>query len=300
MILKSFWDVFPDDYFGFSLKEALAFGICRNLIYQSFPKEKKDFEISTSFFFEGPPSEHGLILKAIDISEKINMKKLQLQSDRMEKLGEMTAHIAHEIRNPLGGIRGYSMLLYRHLAIQPHLQEMIAQIIEATRGLEKLVTSVLEFSKPLQINPKTVNLSDLLHQTVKWMKIDPASFSNIRYILHIPKEAIFAPIDPDAMKRCFLNLIVNALQAMPKGGEVMISLLKNESCCIVSISDTGIGMDEELLKTLFTPHFTTKKGGNGLGLVESQKIVKAHFGSIQVRSIKGKGSTFSINLPLKR
>lgn len=300
MILKRFWDIFSDDYFGFSLKEALCFGICRNLIYQSFPKEKKEFEISTSFYLEGPKSEHGLIIKAVDLSEKIKTQQLLSRSNRMAKLGEMATQIAHEIKNPLGGIRGYSMLLYRDLTMYPHFQEMIAQIIDAARSLENLVSSVLEFSKPIQISPQMVNLSDLLHQTIKWMKADPASLPTIRYALHIPNESIFVFIDSDAIKRCFLNLIVNALQAIPEGGEIMISLLKNETCCIVSISDTGIGMDEDQLKTLFTPHFTTKKRGNGLGLVEAQKIVEAHFGSIQVRSTLGKGTTFSINLPIKR
>ena len=118
--------------------------------------------------------------------------------------------------------------------------------------------------------------------------------------LHIPDSPILAPIDPDALKSALLNLIFNAFQAMPLGGVLTISLLKMETSCQIAVSDTGIGMDEEQQARLFSPFYTTKQKGNGLGLVETGKIIQAHFGSIDVRSQPKQGTTFTLTLPLKR
>ena len=133
------------------------------------------------------------------------------------------------------------------------------------------------------------------------IRADPALPENVRLEIHIPREPLLAPIDPDAMQASLLNLIYNGIQAMDQGGVLLISLLKPlEHLCQIDISDSGCGIEEEHLGQLFSPFFTTKKQGTGLGLAESQKIVKAHGGAIEVRSQKGRGSTFTLTLPLKR
>jgi signal transduction histidine kinase len=132
------------------------------------------------------------------------------------------------------------------------------------------------------------------------MKSDPACPKCIPWELHIPNDPVIAPIDSEVLKSALINLVLNAFQAMPLGGVLTISLLKTDSCYQIAISDTGIGMDEEQLKQIFSPFFTTKEKGNGLGLVEVQKIVQAHYGTIDVRSCVSKGTTFTLTLPLKR
>lgn len=291
---KTFWETFADDLFGFSMREALRFGIVHRLLY------RKEMEISTGFVYEGPKRNHGMLVVARDISEKQRLQLVASRNDRMRELGEMAATVAHEIRNPLGGIRGYGSLLYRDLEGAPHLQEMAGSIIEGTKALEKVVSAILHFAKPVQIQPQTLDVGAYLKQVGKFVRVDPAFPSHVKLALHIPDAPLLAPFDPEALKGALLNLIFNAFQAMPLGGTLTLALLKQENSCQIAVTDTGVGMDEEQIKSLFSPFFTTKQKGNGLGLVETQKIVKAHFGSIDVRSQPNKGTTFTITLPLKR
>ena len=294
VLFKRFWDVFGDDAFGFSMREALKFGICHKLLYL------KEMEVSTSFIYEGLKAHHGMLLIMRDISEKQKLQLIANRNDRMKELGEMAATIAHEIRNPLGGIRGYASLLYRDLEWNKNLQEMAGFIIEGTKSLEKMVSAVLHYSKPIQIQPQTLDLGAYLKQIGKFIKVDPAFPPQVKLAMHIPDAPLLAPFDPEALKSALLNLIFNAFQAMPLGGTLTISLLKMEANCQIAVTDTGVGMDEEQLKSLFSPFYTTKQKGNGLGLVETQKIIQAHFGAIDVRSQPGKGTSFTLTLPLKR
>jgi len=295
---RSFWDLFPDDYFGFSMRESLKFGISHRLIYKS--QRFLELQISTWFILIGPPSCHGLVVLAKDIREKEKLQTLLRQGDQMKKLGEMSREIAHEIRNPLGGIRGFASLLFRDLEGMKHLQEMAAAILDGTKSLEKLVASILHYARPLAAQLMMKDLGALLKEFAKFIKVDPAFPSNVKLDLHIPNDSIFAPVDSDLLKSALLNLTFNAIQAMPAGGLLTLSLLKLEGCCQIAISDTGIGMDSGTLKSLFSLLFTTKKRGNGLGLVEAEKIIKAHRGTIDVRSQVGIGSTFTLTLPLRR
>jgi signal transduction histidine kinase len=297
-LLRKIWDLFPDDFFGFSMKEALKFGISQKLLYKTI--FSKELEISTTFSYDGPKSCHGLIMLLRDVSDKKQAQLIAHRTDRMRELGEMAATVAHEIRNPLGGIRGYASLLYRDLSEEKHLQEMAHFIVEGTKRLENLVITILQYARPLQLHPESVDLGALLRALIQFVKIDPAFPPHVRIIPHIPHEPLLAPVDGEALRSALLNLIFNAFEAMPYGGSVTLSMLKQINCCQISLSDTGIGMEEEMLQQLFSPFFTTKQKGTGIGLVETKKIIQAHGGTIEVRSSVGKGSTFTITLPLRR
>ena len=288
---KKFWDVFTDDRLGFSMRESLRYGICHGLIY------RHDLEISTSFFYEGP---QGLIVRIRDISEKQKVLGVQNRIDRMRDLGEMAAKLAHEIRNCLGGIRGFASLLFRDLSGQQHLQEMVSRVLEGTKSLENLVTGVLVYSRPDHISVQSLDLSAHLKQVARYIQVDPIFPPNVKFRLHIPDEPFLLAFDPDALKRCLLNLLVNAIQAMPDGGELALSLLKQDAVCQITIADTGIGMSDMQVASIFAPFFTTKKTGNGLGLMEAKKIIQAHGGTIDVRSMLGRGTTFILTIPTKR
>lgn len=265
----SFWDLFPDEYFGFSMKEALNFGMSHKLIYRTYPT--KELEITTTFQSLGPKSSHGLLVFFQDITEKQRLQTIIHRDERVKKLGEMVATTTHEIRNPLGGIRGYASLLYRDLSQQKHLQDMAGYIMDATKGLERLVSRILQYARPLQLQTQSIEIGGFIKQFVKFMKEDPARPKCVSWELHIPDDPVIAPIDCEILKSALINLVLNGWQAMPLGGTLTISLLKTDSCYQIAISDTGIGMDEEQLKQIFSPLFTTKEKGNGLGLVEVQK-----------------------------
>jgi signal transduction histidine kinase len=293
-----FWDILPDEYFGFSMKEAIHFGISHKLLYRNILS--KELEISTIFFSQGSKSSHGLIIWFRDITEKKQLQRQSLLNERMSALGSMLSSIAHEIKNPLGGIRGYASLLYRDLASQKHLQEMANHIVDGTKSLERLISQILNYAKPIRMNPESTEIGQFLRSIIQFMKQDPACNRSIHWQVHIPDEPLIAPIDRESMKSALINLILNAFQAMPMGGTLTLSLFKMDSCYQIAISDTGIGMDEEMLKKIFSPFFTTKDQGNGLGLVQVHKIVQGHYGTIDVRSFLLKGTTFTLNFPLKR
>lgn len=294
VLSRPFWEIFPNDAFGFPMKEALLFGNAPKCLY------KQEMEIKTLFCYEGPKAAHGLLLIIQDMREKAKKLLGELRDQRMRALGEMTAIVAHEIRNPLGGMRGYASLLLRDLADTPHLQEMAGFIIEGTKALEKMVSAVLQYSKPFQIQPQTMDVCRYLKEIGRFIRADPSFPPNIKFMLHIPDAPLLAPIDPEAMKGALLNLSFNAFQAMQAGGVLTWTLLQREGSYQIAVTDTGIGMNEEQLQSLFVPFYTTKKKGNGLGLVEVQKTIQAHLGTIEVRSQVGLGSTFTITLPLKR
>lgn len=302
VLYQKIWSRFPDDFFGFSLKEALRFNLAQRLIYKTMQQGSvtKDLEISTTFVFEGPKAYHGLIILMRDITEMQRLQRTANRNDRMKELGEMAATVAHEIRNPLGGIRGYATLLYRDLANQKNLQEMAGFVIEGTKSLENLVSTILSYSKPVQILPQSLEMGAFLKQLGKFVRVDPAYPANVKLDIHVPQDPILAPADPEALKSCLLNLIYNACQAMPQGGLLTIALWKLDNTCQIAVTDTGVGIDPNHLQQLFSPFFTTKKKGTGLGLVEAQKIVQAHGGQLDVRSQLGRGSTFTVALPLKR
>jgi signal transduction histidine kinase len=294
LLNQKFWTHFPDDAFGFSMRESLTFGISHKVLYH------KDNEISTSFIYEGPKSMHALLILFKDTREKSRLQEAACRKEQLMELGASAAIVSHEIKNPLGAMRGYASLLSRDLRSMPELQEMADLIIEGTKGLERVVSQILQFSKPQRVEIKTIDIANLLRQFGKFLKMDLAFPPNVCLNLHVPRDPLLVPVDPELLKSALLNLSLNAIQAMPVGGILSIALIKIETTYQIAISDTGVGMEEEELKTLFSPFFTTKPEGNGIGLVETKKIVQAHLGTIDVRSRPQLGTTFTLTLPLKR
>ena len=222
------------------------------------------------------------------------------QNEKMKNLGALAAKMAHEIRNPLGGIRGFASLLVRDLERQPQLREMALAIIDGTKMIEGQMTHILHYARPLQLKIQSRDLGALLREIGKFVKVDPAFPPTIKMLLHIPSDPVLVPVDAEALKSAMLNLMFNAIQAMPGGGTLSLSLFKLEGCCQIAVADTGIGIDAETLQNLFSRGLSTKANGNGLGLIEAEKIIKAHQGSIDVRSEPSRGSTFTLTLPLRR
>ena len=240
-----------------------------------------------------------MIIVLRDISEIKRLELVANRNDRMRELGEMAASVTHEIKNPLGGIRGYASLLYRDLENSKHLQEMASHIIEGTKSLERLVNNVLHFSRPVKATLVSSNISSVIQEIINFIKVDPSFPKEILLECHIPKETFLVSLDRELFKSAILNLIINATQSIENFGKITISLIKNNSSCMIGISDTGKGIEQQDIENIFSPFFTTKKHGNGLGLSETFKIIQAHSGTIDVRSRIDLGTTFTIILPTK-
>lgn len=313
IIFRKFWDVFDDKIFSFSMKSALEHKDAEgtyNIGYATPSHQHLELEITTTLALKnkvsGAPSiacptdgNQGLIVMIRDVTEMRHLQIIADRADRMKVLGEMAAQVAHEIRNPLGGIKGFASLLQRDLSGQPEQQKMASYIVEGTDNLNNLVSQVLHYARPVQPHIEKTDVIALLHDVKTHIEADTnICRKEIDIRVDSPKDQLFLTIDPALIKSAILNLAVNSIQAMPVGGTLTLSAKEKHGHVTLSVSDTGTGITEENLKKLYSPFFTTKPEGNGLGLIEVQKVVQAHSGAIELDTEPGKGTTFSLKLPI--
>lgn len=314
VLLHNFSEHFHDDFFGFSMHEALERAEAPKHIFVSLPAdehhaEKRELEIESTFVlkddtprskasspFSVPTYAMGIIVMIRDITEIQQLQSIASRNDRMKELGEMAAMVAHEIRNPLGSIKGFASLLVRDLEHSPKLREMASHIVTGTDDLNLLVTNVLNFTRPLQLKLDTVDLVTVLKDLLESVKLDNSIPKTIVFHSKLPSQPILARIDLRLFKSALLNLIVNAIQAMPSQGTITLTLKNDKQNIYLSISDSGEGIPSQNFEKLFRPFFTTKPHGHGFGLAEVQRAVQAHNGTIEVESVLGKGTTFTIKL----
>lgn len=243
----------------------------------------------------------GKVIGAIEtFSDLTEVKKLEEQvrrADRLAVLGEMAATVAHEIRNPLGGIEGFALLLEKDLEHDEQLRIMARNIVDGARSLNRIVATLLDFTRPVELNLQHEKIDEIIESAFRFLNEDTSrSMEKIkvekRYETDRPLLA-----DKERLSQVFLNLILNAVQAMPDGGHLKIVSREVDSGVEIRMEDTGCGIPDEIGRKLFTPFFTTKEDGTGLGLPTAQKIISAHGGQIAVESKVGQGSTFTIKLP---
>jgi signal transduction histidine kinase len=231
------------------------------------------------------------------------------ERDRLAALGEMAAGLAHEIRNPLGAIKGAAQLLMTSdgAVASPGAEtaEFLQIIVEEANRLNNVVTRFLDYARaerPGREGADKVDLNNVLRKTVQLLQQDLPR--NIELRVRTDEQLPLVAGDPESLLQVFLNLGQNALQAMPDGGTLEVlttrrrrSRLGYGQFCEVRFRDTGIGIPRDRLKKLFIPFYTTKQKGTGLGLAISHRIINQHGGTIEVRSTIGQGSTFSVFLP---
>jgi signal transduction histidine kinase len=231
------------------------------------------------------------------------------ERDRLAALGEMAAGLAHEIRNPLGAIKGAAQLLMTSEGPSTHHHtenaEFLQIIVEEANRLNNVVTRFLDYARaerPGRDGADKVDLNSVVRKTVQLLQKEQLKSVELR--VRTDEQLPQVAGDPESLLQVFLNLGQNALQAMPDGGTLEIlttrrrrSRLGYGQFCEVRFRDTGIGIPRDRLKKLFIPFYTTKQKGTGLGLAISHRIINQHGGTIEVRSTIGQGSTFSVFLP---
>jgi signal transduction histidine kinase len=245
-----------------------------------------------------------------DLREKIKMeKKLQeaqmrlLQAEKMASLGSLAAGVAHEINNPLGGILIYASLLMEEFENEndPRVQDLKRIVEEGTRCKE-IVKSLLEFGRQAESKFEPIDINKAINDGLFFLE-NQALFQNIKITKHLDPSLPFIQGDANQIKQVFMNMMVNAAEAMSEeGGSLTITTGVNpdESSIYISFKDTGVGIPPEIQSKIFDPFFTTKEvgKGTGLGLSTSYGIIQSHHGNIEVESEVGKGTTFKIILPV--
>jgi len=232
--------------------------------------------------------------------QNLKRKDLQMmQSEKLAALGEMAASFVHGIRNPLGIISGSAETLKKKIP-EPVQSEMIQFIREESERINRMLTNFLEFAKPKPPTFQEVNLKDILRRTVDLSSI-PARERGVQVVQEYPHDKVSLFLDPEQIHEAFVNLELNALEAMPAGGTLRITLTQKENKdVIIRVSDTGVGIPAGRESKIFDPFFTTKERGTGLGLTIVHTVVKNHGGTISVANNDGGGATFTISLPVPK
>jgi signal transduction histidine kinase len=220
------------------------------------------------------------------------------RSERLAALGQLTAGLAHELRNPLGTIKGSAEMLMKHtVQSRPEvMSEMAGYIGSEVDRMSGLVSSFLDFARPLQPRPVNGDLRPVIDEVVR-QQSEAAARADIKVLIEMSEEALTFAFDPDLLKVALSNLLQNAIQASAEGQAVSIKAADARENVMIFVTDHGHGIQKEHLETIFNPFFTTKAQGIGLGLPIVSKIVDEHRGRINVFSEVGKGTTFEIALP---
>lgn len=243
--------------------------------------------------------EHrGIILVFVDVTEVTRAHKELRRNRALTAVGQMTAQIAHEIKNPLGSIRFATEVLKRQDATVDDKQETIRVIERSVDHLAETVAELSEFARPKELNLTDLNLNSLLDDLLP-MVVDKLSSKEIEVIKSYAPDLPNGQFDATELRKLFLNLIINAIDASNAGSSLELRTRMNGNRnLIVEIVDHGAGMDVETLRRLFEPFYTTKEKGTGLGMAIAKKITELHRGDLTVTSKKGEGTTASVRLPL--
>lgn len=238
-----------------------------------------------------------------DISRIKALEKEMQQAKTMAALGEMSATVAHEIRNPLGAMGVWAGLLERDISVDDPRRKTLGKIIEGLSKLNKIVSNLLVYTRPVKTELRKVQIDKVVAEIIDFVQIE---IERLRQNIVIERKfcdhPVFVLVDPEKMGQVVLNLCLNAIQAMPENGTLTVHIDKQDDAghgyAVFTIADTGIGIEKELINKIFDPFFTTKENGTGLGLAIVKKFVESHSGYIDIKSVSGEGTQVKVFLPL--
>jgi two-component system, NtrC family, sensor kinase len=258
---------------------------------------KRIFDIAKTPLLDNRLNPYGTVIVFEDITDKINLQQQLVTSEKLASIGLLSAGVAHEINTPLTGISSYVQMLQKKIT-DVHFAQILEKIETQTDRVSKIIKNLLSFARnPSDLAFHRVDLKESLQEIISLIDYKLKTM-NIRF------ELVMAPLKPiwaqgERLQQVFINIILNAIDAMPHGGALKIELAESGAEAVIRISDTGHGIKEQHLPHIFDPFFTTKGvgKGTGLGLSISYAIVQEHEGRISVESEVGKGTTFVIVIP---
>jgi PAS domain S-box-containing protein len=244
----------------------------------------------------------GLIHVIRDMTEKKKVEEALQRTEQLKLVGEWSAELAHEIKNPLAGIKGSMDVLLQEPNIAEEDKALIRKAADEIRRIELLIKSLLNFAKPPQLQLLQTDINDLLDKTLSFSLNHPSLAGGasrpIKIIKDFDQNLPETLADPMQLQQVFLNLMLNAVEAMPDGGALAVKTSYDEEMQAVNIAiaDTGKGIENSMLDQIFQPFFTTKRKGSGLGLAVTRRLIEEHGGDVYVESTPEKGTVFNISL----
>jgi two-component system sensor histidine kinase PilS (NtrC family) len=238
----------------------------------------------------------GFIVNFQDLTElEIETERRRMQ-ERMAAVGEMASRMAHEIKNPLASISGSAQMLARSDDTDDANSRLLHIVVDESRRLSRILDDFLNFARPHQATHKPCNLSLMLHDCVDLLRRSPECRDHHRLEIDADDELVIRG-EEHLLRQLIWNLSRNALQAMPEGGKLVITAKRRGHATVLSWTDTGVGMDEEIRRRAFEPFVTSHSEGTGLGLAVVYAAVEDHGGTIAIDSAPGKGTTVTVELP---
>lgn len=271
--------------------------LARNVEYTLLTQDGYEYpaELSASVIRDASDRPIGFVVVTKDISDRRRMEQQLLKAERLAAIGQVAAMVGHDLRNPLTGIAGAAY--YLRVKLGPVMEQRSVEMVELIeKDIEysnKIINDLLDYSRELRLelaeaSPKAIVKEALGHASVpNKVHVKDRTKNNPRII-----------VDSEMLVRAFVNIIRNAIDAMPDGGTLSISSKQTSTDLEITFSDTGLGMSKEVLDRMGTPFFTTKAKGMGLGLSICRRIVEAHEGKIHVSSTEGRGTTFTVTFPI--
>lgn len=261
------------------------------------------FEVSMTRFHPGDGGPGGQIFVIADITELVRLKKQATRTEKLQALGEMAAGLAHEIRNPLGGMELFASILRRELEGDDEKLRLLNHISYGIQSVNNVIGNVLLFTKEIKPARKEFDLKRLVEDILEFTgAVFEKSRVTVKAIL--PDKPLPVTADEGLIRQLMLNLVRNAIQAMPDGGEFGIRLtvagnaVNRKGNVEIIVSDTGPGVPAKVRDRIFDPFFTTKDSGAGLGLAITSQIAQAHGGYIDLLDTSEGGARFMISLPI--
>lgn len=298
---SSIYCIVPDKYYGI-FDEIFQYALDGNkpdtTEIEILTKDKKPItmEIDMRGVQEGN-TVRSVQIHLRDISRRKEIEQELINSSRFATIGELTAELAHEINNPLGIILGFSQEVFSETdENHPHYKS-IKIITEEAKRCKNVMKHLLAFARPPSFKYSSVDPEEIINESFGLIShiIDKKGIA-AKKIIPADLPRIYA--DPSQIKAVLINLYNNAIDAMPRGGELIVSASGNGSYIKITVSDTGKGIKESDLNNIFMPYFSTKEGGTGVGLSASKRIIEGHKGRLEVESRSGVGTSFIISLPI--
>jgi PAS domain S-box-containing protein len=232
-----------------------------------------------------------------DITRRTFMEQRLQQSEKLAAVGELSTYLAHEIRNPLFAISGFANSLLRNDSLDDAAREKVSIVLEESKRLDTILKAILNFARPTEATARTdVDLNAIVRETMDVMRY-PCEMQHIRVHLELQEDLALATGDPELLKQCLINLVKNASEAMPEGGDLTVRTAMTKDAVTLAVQDTGTGIPEENRPKVFNPFFSTKDQGSGLGLAMIKKIIDDIGGDVALESQTGMGTTVTLSLP---
>jgi signal transduction histidine kinase len=283
---------------GRTVREAWDAGV--TLVQEEIVTESGNrIEVSLDFIHDDR-SRQGLgALLTLHDQESVEVIESELElSRRMAAIGRLTSGVGHEVKNPINAIVVHLELLKTKLGnANPPANRHLEVIDSEIHRLDRVVQTLVDFSRPVEV--RLVEY-DLRHAVADVVALAGAEMSTrqVHLVCRVPDHPMIAKVDVDLLKQALLNVVQNGAQAMPEGGKLEVVLLDEAKSAVIQVEDEGAGIPEELREKIFDLYFTTKKGGSGIGLAMTYRILQLHHGSIDVQSEVGRGSVFQLRIPL--